>query len=83
MKKLISLTIILLIGLIFTGCPQGSVTWKTIKTVSIKLLSFDRNGIYPYLEDFNKNELGISVYADSLSETVEYEIGRASCRGRV
>jgi hypothetical protein len=72
MKKLISLTIILLIGLIFTGCPQGSVTRKTIKTVRVMLFSFDKNGIYPYLEKFNKNELGISVYADSLSETVEY-----------
>lgn len=72
MKKLTSLIIILLIGLMFTGCPQGSVTWKTIKTVRVMLFSFDKNGIYPYLEDFNKNELGISVYADSLSETVEY-----------
>jgi len=72
MKKLISLTIILLIGLIFTGCPQGSDTWKTIITVRVMLFSFDKNGIYPYLENFNKNELGISVYADSLSETTEY-----------
>jgi hypothetical protein len=72
MKKLISLIILLLTGLIFTGCPPGSVTWKTIKTVRVKLFSFDKNGIYPYLEDFTKNELGISVYADSLSETVEY-----------
>ncbi len=36
------------------------------------LFSFDKNGIYPYIEEFNKNELGISVYADSLSETIEY-----------
>jgi hypothetical protein len=72
MKKLISLIIVLLTGLMFTGCPQGSVTWKTIKSVRVMLFSFDGNGIYPYLEKFNKNELGILVNADSLSETVEY-----------
>lgn len=72
MKKLFSLLIIFLIGFILSGCPGTSVTYYTIISVKVLLFSFDKNGIYPYLEKFNMNELGIAVYADSLSETTEY-----------
>ena len=72
MKKLTSFIILFFLGCIFSSCPrEASTTYKTIKTVHVLLFSFDKNGMFPYLDDFNKNELGIGIYPDSVSERVE------------
>lgn len=72
MKKLTSLIILFFLGCIFSSCPrESSKTYKTIKTVRVLLFSFDKNGIYPHLDDFNKNELGIGIFPNSVSERVE------------
>jgi hypothetical protein len=72
MKKLLSIITLLLIGVLFSGCPRaGSIHYKTIKTAQTVLFSFNENGIFPYLEEFNRNELGISVVPDSIFEAIE------------
>ncbi len=72
MKKTISFAIIFSFLITFSGCPPETITLETIRTVRVLLFSFDKNGIYPYLKEFNKNELGIGVYADSISENIEF-----------
>lgn len=72
MKKILSVIFLFLIGCFLSSCPNRSTTWLTIKSVRVLLFSFDQHKIYPYLESFNKNELGISVYADSLAKRVEF-----------
>jgi len=73
MKKLIRIAIIFSIAFILSGCPpEISTTYITIKTARVLLFSFDKNGNYPYLEEFNKNELGIGVVTDSVSEYVDF-----------
>lgn len=71
MKKLFTLLTIFLFGILLSGCPGGSVTYYTIESVNAFLFSFDKYGNYPHLEEFNKNELGIGIFADSLTEKVE------------
>ena len=71
MKKLFSLLMIFLFGILISGCPRGSVTYYTIESVNVLLFSFDKYGNYPHLEEFNKNELGIGIFADSLTKKVE------------
>ena len=61
--------------LIFLGisciCPsQGTTTFITIETASALLYSFDENGIFPYLDEFNREELGITVGMDSVSQNI-------------
>lgn len=34
------------------------------------IYSFDKNGIFPYLDKFDKDQLGIGVFDDSISERV-------------
>jgi len=72
MKKLLSVIFLFLIGCFLSSCPNQTTTWVTIKSARTQFFSFDQNGIWPYLESFNKNELGISVYADSLAERIEF-----------
>jgi hypothetical protein len=72
MKKLLSVISLFLIGCFLSSCPNRTTTWITIKSARIELFSFDQNGIWPYLASFDRNELGISVYADSLAERVEF-----------
>jgi len=58
---------------LLTGCPpdDGITTYETIKSVRALLYSFDENGIYPYLDEFNPEELGIGVYPDSILTRTE------------
>jgi len=74
MQKRITIVIIFSIGFILSGCPpeKTSTTFLTIKTVRVLFFSFDKNGIFPHLEEFNKNELGIGIVPDSVSERVEF-----------
>lgn len=82
MKKLIAIVITISIGFIFSACPtETSLTSITIKTVRALFFSFNTNGVYPYLEEFNKNELGIGVLPDSISERVEF--GQAFSFGNI
>jgi hypothetical protein len=71
MKKLFSLLIFFLFGILLSGCPGGSVTYYTIESVNVLLFSFDKYGNYPHLDEFNKYEIGIGIFADSLTEKVE------------
>jgi hypothetical protein len=73
MQKLIKIVIIFSFGFILSGCPpEMSTTFLTIKTVRVLFFSFDKNGIFPHLDEFNKHELGIGIIPDSVSERVEY-----------
>jgi len=75
MRKLISFLLIQLLLLISSCiCPNkgGSITYITIKNARGMLYSFDENGIFPYLDEINRNELGISVLPDSTVERVEF-----------
>ncbi len=76
MKKI--LTIFLIFGLtcILTSCPgEFSTTYMTIKSANVLLFSFNEHGIFPHLETFDKNELGIGVYPDSIFE--RYEVAQS------
>lgn len=75
MKKLTSF--LLLQFLLFVSsciCPNGggSMTYITIHSARGLLYSFDENGIFPYLDYINRNEIGISVLPDSTTERVEF-----------
>jgi len=60
-------------GFLLSGCPpETSMTFISIKTARVLFFSFDANGVFPYLEEFNKNELGIGIVPDSVSERVEF-----------
>ena len=72
MNKKTTIVLIISIMSVLSGCLTGvTVTYKTIKTAKVLLFSFDKNGIFPYLEQFNKNELGISVTPDSIFDSHE------------
>jgi hypothetical protein len=76
MKKIFVIFLVIGLGCILSSCPgELSTTYKTIKSVNVLLFSFNEVGIYPHLEEFNKNELGIGVYPDSISEY--YEIAQS------
>ncbi|WP_348719371.1 hypothetical protein [Tenacibaculum dicentrarchi] len=70
MKKIILFTLILLI---INSCCNGDedVSINTIESVRGFIYSYDENGIYPYLDEFNPNELGIGVSADSITNRME------------
>lgn len=55
-------------------CPNGggSMTYITIQNTRGLLYSFDENGVFPYLDEINRNELGISILPDSTTERVEF-----------
>lgn len=73
MKKIISVLILFSLSCLFSSCPrETSTTYITIKTVRVLLYSFDKNGIFPFLDDFNRNELGIGVFDDSISQRVVF-----------
>lgn len=72
MKKYIFAFLIYFTGTIISCCSDnGTITHNTIETARVLLFSFDDNGIYPYLDAYNRNELGIGVYPDSLTTRVE------------
>lgn len=74
MKK-ITLTIFALITII-SCCPNdGELQIITIETARPLLFSFDENGIFPHLDEFNPNELGIGVYQDSITTRIEMPEG--------
>lgn len=71
MKKIQFALIIYFFGSIISCCSDdGSITYKTIKSVHVNLFSFDENGIFPYFDEFNPNELGMAISADSISSQV-------------
>lgn len=53
------------------SCHEISYTYRTIKSADVLLFSFSEHGIFPHLESFNRNEMGIGVYPDSLYDTYE------------
>jgi hypothetical protein len=54
-------------------CPNNgfSTTFVTVETARGLFYSFDENGIFPYLDSFDRTELGISILSDSTSERIE------------
>jgi len=73
MKKIASIIILFSLSCLFSSCPrETSTTYITIKTVRVMLYSFDKNGIFPYLDEFYKDQLGIGVFDDSISERVVF-----------
>ncbi len=75
MKKLISLlflNFILFLSSCFCPNDGGSMTYITIHKAEGLLYSFDENGIFPYLDVINRDELGISILPDSTTEKVEF-----------
>lgn len=69
MRKKLKISVLVIFSLMFTACPpdNGITTYETIKSVRALLFSFDENGVYPHLEEFNPEQLGIGVYPDSIS----------------
>lgn len=73
MKKIQFALLVYFFGSIISCCSdEGSITYETIKSAHVLLFSFDENGIFPYLDEFNPNELGIAVAPDSISSRVVY-----------
>lgn len=74
MRKLISILIIqILLFVTSCLCPnKGSITYITIHDARSILYSFDENGIFPYLDELDRNELGLSILPDSITERVEF-----------
>ena len=75
MKKIIAIIGLYLFGFLQACiCPMNSSktnVYKTIETVRGIFYSFDQNGIFPYLDAFNRRQLGLSVFPDSVSERIE------------
>ena len=70
MKRIILFKLILLT----TNCccnRDGDVSINTIESARGFIYSYDENGIYPYLDEFNPNELGIEVSEDSITNRME------------
>jgi hypothetical protein len=75
-KKVLLIIFAFCLAFIFSGCPRDvSITYRTIKSVRVMLLSFDENGVFAYTDHFDRNELGIGIYPDSISES--YELARS------
>ena len=77
MKKIVVLISFYVITILqscifFNPCGSDEFTtyFITIEKISGLFHSFDENGIFPYLDEFNRNELGISIGADSITERV-------------
>jgi len=69
----VKFTIVFYCILLMLSCvcsDEGTTTIITIENAKTLLYSFDENGIFPYLEDFNREELGILVSEDSISSEV-------------
>jgi hypothetical protein len=76
MKKILIIFFVFGLACVLTSCPgEFSTTYKTIKSANVLLFSFNEHGIFPHLENFNKNELGIGVYPDSIFE--RYEVAQS------
>ncbi len=78
MKKVIVL-FLLYFTTYLSGCftcsnKDGSTTYITIHSAKGLFYSFDKNGIFPYLEKFNRDELGITISSDSTSERIEFSL---------
>ncbi|MDW5290573.1 hypothetical protein [Formosa sp. PL04] len=72
MKKLSIVLFIYFFGTLISCCnDDNTITYNTIEFANVSLFSFDDNGIFPYFEAYNPNELGIGVYADSISTRTE------------
>lgn len=74
MKKKYKISILVIFSFLLTGCPaeDRTITYETIKSVGTFLFSFDENGIFPHLEEFDPEELGIAVVPDSIFRRTEY-----------
>ena len=73
MRKKYKISILVLFCFLLTACPDdGTITYETIKSVRTFLFSFDENGVFPHLEEFNREELGIAVVPDSTLRRTEY-----------
>src|SRR5690554_7705116 len=73
MKKIPFALAIYFFGSIISCCSdEGSITYETIVSADVLLFSFDENGIFPYMDEFNPNELGIAVSADSISSKIVF-----------
>jgi len=72
MRKILWILFVFILDLTLTSCPgDSSVTYKTIETVQVHLYSFGEYGLFPYTDKYNKNELGIGIYPDSINERIE------------
>jgi len=73
MKKIATIIILFTIASILSSCPsdEGTITYIKIKSAGALLFSFDENGIFPHLQDFNRDEIGIGISFDSISERIE------------
>lgn len=77
MKKLFALFIIYFCTILqscffFNPCENEFTTYfRTIESVRGLFYSYDENGIYPYLDEYNRQELGIVVIEDSITERIE------------
>ncbi len=72
MKKFIFALMIYFSGTIISCCSDDrTITYNTVESANVLLFSFDENGIFPYRDMYNPSELGIGIYADSLSTRVE------------
>ncbi|WP_369049535.1 hypothetical protein [Tenacibaculum sp. UWU-22] len=71
------MTLFALILITINSCCTGDedVSTNTIESARGFLYSYDENGIYPYFDEFNPNELGIGVTADSITNTFEINDG--------
>ncbi len=68
MKKLSFVLFLYFFGSILTCCTTEKViTYETIETAKVSLFSFGENGLFPYYDEYNPNELGIGIYGDSTS----------------
>jgi len=68
MKKLSFVLFVYFFGSILTCCTTDRIiTYETIESVSVSLHSFDENGAFLNLNEFNPNDLRIRISADSTS----------------
>ena len=86
MKK-IAVFLLAQLFLLGSSCidPYGgsSCTYITIQSARGILYSFDENGIFPYFDEINRDELGISVLPDSTTQKIEYYTQNRSIGNRL
>lgn len=66
MKKALVILFFFGLSIIFPGCPKGTITYVTIKTVRGIVFSFNEHGVFPNTDNFNRSEIGIGIYPDSV-----------------
>ncbi len=73
MKKFTALGCLYLIVFLQSCCRHEGFTtiYRTIESARGLFYSYNEHGIYPYLEVFDRNELGFSIGPDSVSRTIE------------